>query len=118
MSAAEDQGPGPAYPSSSGEVRGPNVGRKNIYVCDTCRGHIVTVDRDKGVTPFAILCRATKGCGGLMQSSMYRVFDQRIRAGFEWYEPTETELVTESPATRAHVARGGLLLREALADDP
>src|SRR5687768_10420783 len=58
-------------------------GKKNIYVCDACKGHIVTVDRDHGVTPFMITCHATLFCKGMMKSSMYRVFDQNIGADYE-----------------------------------
>lgn len=87
------------------------AGKKNIYTCDKCFGHIVTVDVDQGVTPFMLKCRATLFCDGVMQSSMYRVFDQRMKAAFEWYRPCVLELVPEN--ARDHVAKGGLLLREA-----
>ncbi|HEV2747511.1 MAG TPA: hypothetical protein VGW34_09470 [Allosphingosinicella sp.] len=87
-------------------------GRKNIYVCDTCHGHIVTVDVDEGVTPYLIECRAAPlGCPGYMQSSMYRVFNQRMRASWEWYKPAAIEMLDEFE--RDHVASGGLLLRKA-----
>jgi len=85
--------------------------RKNIYVCRKCRGHIVTVDFDQGVTPFAIGCRATHGCKGMMESSMYRVFDQSIGASHEWYRPTAPELATMPLAVQKHVDQGGLILR-------
>lgn len=85
-------------------------GKKNIYVCDRCAGHIVSVDLDAGVTPFLIKCEAVIGCPGMMQSSMYRVFDQRMRASHEWYRPT---LVTRlEPWEAEHVRKGGLLLRK------
>ncbi|UPJ43913.1 hypothetical protein IVB40_07540 [Bradyrhizobium sp. 40] len=86
-------------------------GKKNIYVCEKCKGHIVTVDLERGVTPFMVDCRATHGCKGMMKSSMYRVFDQEIRADHEWYRPTAIQ--TLSPWERDHVSRGGLLLRKA-----
>src|SRR5216684_4480443 len=85
-------------------------GKKNIYVCDTCKGHIVTVDRDRGVTPFMIECKATASCKGLMQSSMYRVFDQNMRADHEWYKPIAPEIV--KPHLQPHVDQGGLLMRK------
>lgn len=86
-------------------------GRLNIYVCDACMGHIVSRDVDAGVTPFCTSCYATEGCGGLMQSSMYRVFDQRMAHSHEWYRPASTDGM---PAhTRDHVAKGGLILRKA-----
>ena len=86
-------------------------GKKNIYTCEKCGFHVVTVDRDEGVTPFMIACRAF-GCDGHMHSSMYRVFDQRIKARFEWYRPGEPELAMMSPAMQDHVRMGGLAMRE------
>lgn len=89
-------------------------GKKNIYVCDKCSGHIVTVDLVEGVTPFTTGCKATPGCKGVMRSSMYRVFDQSMKASHEWYKPDARELAMEpNAAVVDHVERGGLLLREA-----
>ncbi len=87
-------------------------GKKNIYVCQKCNGHIVTVDLEHGVTPFMVDCKATPACGGMMQSSMYRVFDQTMRADHEWYKPTDFALATMTPSTRRHVEQGGLLIRK------
>jgi hypothetical protein len=86
-------------------------GKRNIYTCADCFGHIVTVDLVEGVTPFQLKCRATEGCNGSMQSSMYRVFDQRMRPDFEWYSPTKEETVALCASVREHVAKGGLILR-------
>jgi hypothetical protein len=88
----------------------PPKGARNIYTCKECHSHIVTQDADEGVTPFGIKCKAP-GCDGTMYSSMYRVFDQSMRAYWEWYRPTVLEVLT--PGERAHVDQGGLLLREA-----
>lgn len=88
------------------------LGKKNIYVCDTCFEHIVTVVVDEGTTPFMTTCQATEGCRGLMQSSFYQVFDQRMKASHEWYRPPELEWSQHSPAVRHHLELGGLLLRE------
>lgn len=85
-------------------------GKKNIYVCEKCKGHVVTVDVDEGTTPFTIACKATIFCDGWMKSSMYRVFDQDMRAGWQWYRPTAVEIV--APEARSHVEQGGLLLRK------
>lgn len=87
-------------------------GKKNIYVCPDCYDHIVTVDRDHGVTPFMIKCQRTKICGGMMESSIYRVFDQRMNAEFEWYTPGPEDLIKQTPSVRYHVDRGGLLMRK------
>jgi hypothetical protein len=47
----------------------------------------------------------------MMLSSMYRVFDQAMAAGYEWYRPTAAEKL--EPWVADHVARGGLLIRRA-----
>jgi hypothetical protein len=83
-------------------------GRKNVYTCDTCLGEVVTIDTDKGVTPFMIFCRATPRCKGFMKSSFYHCDPARV-ATFEWYRPETIEgLARES---KEHVRKGGLLLR-------
>lgn len=84
-------------------------GMKNIYTCEVCHEHVVTVDRDGSVTPFLIGCQVTHGCAGKMKSSLYRVFDQSMKATFEWYRPSALEVL--EPWEAQHVAKGGLLLR-------
>lgn len=91
------------------------VGRLNIYTCKSCRGHVVTRDLVKGVTPFTTICQATAGCSGTMSSSMYRVFDQNMRASHVWYRPEAGTCFTGS--TRDHLTQGGLLLRKAEAGE-
>lgn len=87
--------------------------KKNMYVCERCAGHIITVDLESGVTPFLIKCEATPGCSGMMQSSFYRVQNQSVRASHEWYKPT---LVMRLDAwEQEHVKKGGLLLRRVAA---
>lgn len=83
-------------------------GRKNLYTCTTCRGQVVTIDTDKGVTPFMISCRATSGCDGFMNSSFYSC-DQTRPAQFEFYRPETIDGM--DPETKEHVRKGGLLLR-------
>lgn len=90
-----------------------NSGKLNIYTCEKCRGHIVTKDVDAGVTPFMIRCYATEDCPGNMQSSMYRVFDQSMKASHEWYSPNKEELIKLDRWSRDHVAKGGLMMRTA-----
>ena len=87
-------------------------GKRNIYVCEQCFGHVVTVDLVEGVTPFMMECRATAGCKGAMQSSFYRVFDQRMKPAFEWYKPDAAEMATLKPWSKEHVDKGGLLIRQ------
>ncbi len=90
-------------------------GKKNIYTCPTCQGHIVTVDTDHGVTPFMIPCKATPTCIGMMESSSYRVQDQRMAAAYEWYSPGVVEQAGLPCHLHDHVKKGGLLIRS-LAD--
>jgi hypothetical protein len=88
-------------------------GRRNIYVCGKCYGVVVTCDINKGATPHMMACIATEGCDGAMQSSMYHVFDQRMRYDFEWYKPDEAEMETLRPSTQDFVNKGGLMIRPA-----
>jgi hypothetical protein len=86
-------------------------GKKNIYTCDKCGGHIVTVDVDDGVTPFMLACKVAEECEGTMRSSLYRVFDQSMKASHEWYRPTPATGGRLSASQLDHVMKGGLLLR-------
>lgn len=70
-------------------------GKLNQYTCQKCGKRIVTIDRDDGVTPFMLECRATEGCSGPMYSSFYTVQGSPV-PGFEWRNPTEEEIVAES----------------------
>lgn len=85
-------------------------GKINIYCCEACRGHIVTRDLAEGVTPFLVQCEATDGCKGKMQSSLYRVFDQKMLESHEWYRPEAAQELAVWEWD--HVSRGGLLLRK------
>lgn len=78
----------------------------NRYICQKCGGSVITIDRDEGVTPFMILCRATVGCRGHMYSSFYRGVEGEPT--FEWRKPTPTEYAAYSLAMRQHVDQGGL----------
>lgn len=90
------------------------LGRTNAYVCDQCGRYTVTIDRDEGVTPMFLACRATPECTGRAVSLGYpegTVPDHIGAPAFEWYRPAERELRDLDAATFEHVARGGLLLR-------
>lgn len=82
--------------------------RLNRYTCQKCGGHIITVDREHGVTPFALRCRATKDCGGDMYSSFYRAVDGMPT--YEWRKPDPVEYASMSREMRRHVDQGGLNL--------
>lgn len=84
-------------------------GKYNIYACDECGEHIVTIDVDAGVTPFTIPCGeyCTPNCKGSMVSSMYRVAQNNmpprapmfggklpalLKPDYEWRRLTHDEL--------------------------
>lgn len=99
--------------------------RLNLYICQHgC--HNVTVDVDRGVTPFMIPCQFTGRedrplnpalsvdgkCIGMAQSQFY---PRNLPEGIpypvpthEWYRPTTLEGLT--PGEFDHVEQGGLLL--------
>ena len=93
-------------------------GKLNIYTCDVCFEHIVSVDLDEGVSPFMINCQVTDGCKGYMESSIYHVYDQRMRPDIVWYRPTEKEQAKMSQAMRDHITHGGLDMRPMTKEDP
>ena len=88
---------------------------QNAYTCQQCGGVIVTINRDEGVTPMFLRCRAQNGCGeGMMGSSWYHLPDDAPEPSWEWYRPSRGELrrlKRSDPATADHCARGGLLIR-------
>lgn len=87
----------------------------NVYICPVCHGNTVTIDRDEGVTPFLLDCRAsgeTGKCKGMAQSSFYQAFHPMPEPAWEWYKPTDpVELSKMSKAMLIHVAQGGLQIR-------
>lgn len=87
---------------------------RDLYVCATCQGEIVTVRTSDGVTPLSIRCRYADGCDGVMFSQFSPAWVQSQSAGWEWYRPTRQALQRlrrEDRATYDYVCRGGLLLR-------
>ena len=87
--------------------------RKNLYLCHQCGRGFVTIDAACGVTPFSTGCER---CSGTVTSAFYRVDTllQGIPPAKEWYRPKPDDPKLASPFVREHVARGGLLLRDAL----
>lgn len=68
------------------------IPRRNIYVCQGCSERVVTVDVDKGVTPFMIPCLL---CGSSMHSLFYpkeHFLYGVLRVRFEWAKPTKEEI--------------------------
>lgn len=102
-------------------------GRKNAYYCEVCGGYVCTVDRDEGVTPMFLACRA-KGddprnrCWGTSKSMMYPAEPWPEKDGFgtaipteptwEWYAPGTDEANALDRGAFEHVQKGGLLLRK------
>jgi len=80
--------------------------RLNCYTYKRCGESFITIDRDEGVTPFMMNCRATPGCSGTSISSMYQ--DIEGEPSWEWRRPTPEEYEQMSPAMQEHIAMGGL----------
>jgi len=102
--------------------------RMNIYVCEYgC--HNITVDVDKGTTPFMIGCEFTGRpdrpadpskmkngkCTGIAKSAMYpKEKDDSTpypEPTHEWYRPELSQYAKLSKAEKDHVNNGGLLIR-------
>lgn len=95
----------------------PPAGAINAYSCTTCSKLTVVQHIDAGVTPMFLACRATPDCDGTGESLGYPNQDripQRVREAvrWEWYRPNRREFMKLSAEMKAHVSRGGLLLRE------
>lgn len=94
------------------------TGKKNCYWCAKCRRYTVTIDREKGTTPFSIRCRATPNCNALADSQCYPPEpwpkdhpDLVAPPRWEWIKPEGDALAELSASMREHVDRGGLVLR-------
>lgn len=113
------------------------IPRYNAYQCEYgCLN--VTVDVDKGVTPFMIKCKsvarpdrplkkeltgADGECIGIARSTMYPTegIPKNIKATHEWYKPDQIELDgnwKNKEAVRDHCKNGGLLLRKRTDKEP
>lgn len=86
------------------------AGALNRYTCRKCGYSIVTVNRQGGVTPMFLTCKADLPCSGDMVSHMYQGVEGEPT--YEWYKPTEEEKETMFPVMRRHVEQGGLALRK------
>ena len=86
--------------------------KKNGYQCPA--GHrTITIDLDDGVTPMMIDCPE---CGKRAASEWYAV-DQSLEPSIGFYTPNHAQLLTQTPAVKEHVLRGGLLNRPLSADE-
>ena len=87
-----------------------NTGKKNLYICQKCDNHLVTIDMADGVTPFLTQC-PVPGCTGMAQSKCYKNFDA-IYIGeptVRWIRPTNEQTKRLPPDLRDHVKKGGLI---------
>jgi hypothetical protein len=84
-----------------------SFGKVNRYVCEKCKAVHGTINLSTGVTPFIITCRS---CGGMAQSSCYRLPAGETGCGWAWYRPTVEEFRRLSAAEQEHVLMGGLQL--------
>ena len=84
--------------------------QKNQYWCRKCGHKTITVDRDKGTTPFLIGCIKEK-CTGLAESCMYNI-NQGMVPTHEWYYPTSEQIKNLDPVTKNHIESFGLLMRK------
>ena len=103
--------------------------RMDLYICEHgC--HNITVDVDKGVTPFMIRCEFTGRpdrpadpskmkngkCIGVAESCMYpKQIDDNVKypvPTHEWYRPDLEEYSKLNKYEKEHVVNGGLLLRK------
>lgn len=94
------------------------TGRENVYTCEDCRGWIVTIDRDPGVTPMFLGCRVPQPttseppCQGRMVSAGYPKGPKPPQYGpatWEWFRPDTVKGM--EPAMARHIMDGGLELR-------
>jgi len=109
--------------------------KMNIYICEHgC--HNITVNVDKGVTPFMMKClregdakrpldksKSKNGvCVGMAKSCMYpeRINDAQDYpvAKHEWYRPDNQEYSALNNAEKDHVRNGGLLIRKITGKKP
>lgn len=98
--------PGPKPDPKPDPIQGHLIGCLNRYTCEQCGDSIITIDRDAGVTPMFLECKATPECAGTMVSSMYR--DVEGVPTFEWRRPSKTQYKKADPGMRQHYDMGGM----------
>jgi hypothetical protein len=80
----------------------------NTYICQSCKGSIVTRYDNVGVTPFMLRCRATRGCQGMMQSQFGKIKEGDITT-HEWFRRVDVENM--NPDELQHHLQGGAFIR-------
>ncbi|NDV93485.1 hypothetical protein D0T84_00945 [Dysgonomonas sp. 521] len=78
----------------------------DLYECEKCNRHKVTLYEDKGVTPFMIKC----DCGAFMQhTKSYKNIPDYVRV-YKWKRPTLEQTRALPDGLIEHVLNGGLVL--------
>lgn len=86
----------------------------DIYFCPKCGEAFYTKYRDKGVTPFSMICRE---CGGVMthdrtipEDIAQKNIEGTNQKIHEWVRPTLDQFLQLKPQVQAHCLDGGLIL--------
>lgn len=85
----------------------------DVYVCKHCGNRIYTQYKDKGVTPFMMMCRKD-GCLATAQHE-HTIPSHLVPVGkrvLSWYRPSFKEMLTLNEAAIEHVLLGGLILED------
>lgn len=78
----------------------------DLYECEKCNSHKITLYEDKGVTPFVIKCE----CGDYMyHTKSFKSVPDNVRV-FKWKRPTLEQTLALSNGLIDHVLNGGLVL--------
>lgn len=86
-------------------------GTVDRYVCDTCSDMMHTTYKDKGVTPFTMMC--PKCCGTMYHRQTFT--KESVPHWVEiknWYRPTLEQMLKMNEGTIKHILDGGLILEE------
>jgi len=101
------------------------LGKKNAYHCDKCGAWLITIDIDKGVTPFSMQCKVERWgvnahyrCEGTLLSNFYppEPWPPNVSSipEWEWYRPSKEEIQGYKPEYQEYYRQGGLKLRKIL----
>lgn len=88
-------------------------GRNTVdrYICDRCNAMMHTTYKDKGVTPFTMICPK---CSGTMYHR--HTFKKETVPDWvdikNWYRPSLEQTLLQNKGTIEHILKGGLLLED------
>ena len=86
-------------------------GTVDRYVCDTCGYMMHTTYKDKGVTPFTMLCPKCKGIMYHRQTFEKESVPEWVPVK-GWHRPTLEQTLEMDERTIEHILKGGLVLDE------